>query len=380
MTIQKSTLFFGATTEAEDDVTEFSEALVQFEVVAEPVFARLIRFERRRTERSGRQFMLVLVSCDQFRARSEAVFLNKVIMALTSNTREIDILGWYEGRTTLGLLMTEIGDGNLDAIDVIKEKLLSGVQRVVGEKFALLSFQFRVFPQEVDDPSDEDGNQVYFPDVRKPGKFSATAKLVMKRGIDLLGGVLALLIFLPVFVLIAVVVKLTSPGPILFCQKRIGRYGREFNFYKFRTMYANNDPSIHREYVSKLISGNIDSKDGVYKISDDPRVTRFGRFLRRTSLDELPQFVNVLKNDMSLVGPRPPLPYEFERYKTWHKRRVLEIKPGLTGPWQITGRSRTTFDEMVRMDLRYSMDRSLWMDIKIILQTPIAMFSGRGAC
>lgn len=380
MTIQKSTLFLGATTEAEDDVTEFSEALVQFEVVAEPVFARLIRFERRRTERSGRQFMLVLVSCDQFRARSEAVFLNKVIMALTSNTREIDILGWYEGRTTLGLLMTEIGDGNLDAIDVIKEKLLSGVQRVVGEKFALLSFQFRVFPQEVDEPSDEDGNQVYFPDVRKPGKFSATTKLVMKRGIDLLGGVLALLIFLPVFVLIAVVVKLTSPGPILFCQKRIGRYGREFNFYKFRTMYANNDPSIHREYVSKLISGNIDSKDGVYKISDDPRVTRFGRFLRRTSLDELPQFVNVLKNDMSLVGPRPPLPYEFERYKTWHKRRVLEIKPGLTGPWQITGRSRTTFDEMVRMDLRYSMDRSLWMDIKIILQTPIAMFSGRGAC
>jgi lipopolysaccharide/colanic/teichoic acid biosynthesis glycosyltransferase len=145
-------------------------------------------------------------------------------------------------------------------------------------------------------------------------------------------------------------------------------------------MYSNNDPSIHKEYVSKLIAGGLDAKDGVYKISNDPRVTRFGRFLRRTSLDELPQFVNVLKNDMSLVGPRPPLPYEFERYKTWHKRRVLELKPGLTGPWQIAGRSRTTFDEMVRMDLRYALDRSLWMDIKILLQTPLAMFSGRGAC
>lgn len=380
MTIQKSTLLFRTTTDAENYVTELPEELVQAEIVAESVFARLIRFERRRTERSGRQFMLVLVRCDLFRLRSEAVFLNKVVMALTSNTREIDILGWYESGTTLGLLMTEIDGGNLDTIEVIKEKILSGVRRVVGEKFDLLSFQFRIFPQEVDRPSDEDGNQVYFPDVRKPGKFSATATLVMKRGIDLLGGILALLIFLPVFALIAVIVKLTSPGPILFCQKRIGRYGREFNFYKFRTMYANNDPSIHKEYVSKLISGSLDSKDGVYKISGDPRVTRFGRFLRRTSLDELPQFVNVVKNDMSLVGPRPPLPYEFERYKTWHKRRVLEIKPGLTGPWQITGRSRTTFDEMVRMDLRYSMDRSLWMDIKIILQTPIAMFSGRGAC
>jgi lipopolysaccharide/colanic/teichoic acid biosynthesis glycosyltransferase len=147
-------------------------------------------------------------------------------------------------------------------------------------------------------------------------------------------------------------------------------------------MFVDNDSEIHREYVAKLIAGGADlgQEKGIYKLINDPRVTNLGRFLRKTSLDELPQFVNVLKNDMSLVGPRPPLPYEYERYKTWHKRRVLELKPGLTGLWQVEGRSRTTFDEMVRMDIKYASMNSLWVDLKILLQTPAAMFSGRGAC
>ena len=133
--------------------------------------------------------------------------------------------------------------------------------------------------------------------------------------------------------------------------------------------------------VTQLIDGakHVQQPNGMYKLVNDPRVTRVGRFLRKSSLDELPQFFNVLRGDMSLVGPRPPLPYEFERYRTWHRRRVLEITPGLTGLWQVKGRSRTTFDEMVRMDLHYARTRSLWMDIKIILQTPAAMFAGTGA-
>ena len=154
-----------------------------------------------------------------------------------------------------------------------------------------------------------------------------------------------------------------------------------FNFYKFRSMYADNDPGVHRDYVTKLIEGakHVQQPNGMYKLVSDPRVTPLGRLLRKTSLDELPQFINVLVGDMSLVGPRPPLPYEFERYRTWHRRRVLEIKPGLTGLWQVKGRSRTTFDEMVRMDLHYARTQSLWLDLKIILQTPVAMFSGNGA-
>jgi lipopolysaccharide/colanic/teichoic acid biosynthesis glycosyltransferase len=115
-------------------------------------------------------------------------------------------------------------------------------------------------------------------------------------------------------------------------------------------------------------------------LTNDPRITPLGRFLRRTSLDELPQFFNVLLNDMSLVGPRPPLAYEYEKYSTWHKRRVLELKPGMTGLWQVEGRSHTTFDDMVRMDIRYSRARNLWLDLKIMIQTPAAMISGRGAC
>jgi lipopolysaccharide/colanic/teichoic acid biosynthesis glycosyltransferase len=199
---------------------------------------------------------------------------------------------------------------------------------------------------------------------------------------DIFGSLAALIAFLPAFAIIALLVKLTSKGPVLFCQKRVGQYGREFNFFKFRTMYVDNDSEIHREYVTKLIAGGADlgQGKGVYKLVNDPRVTTLGRFLRKTSLDELPQFVNVLKNDMSLVGPRPPLPYEYERYKVWHKRRVLELKPGLTGLWQVKGRSRTTFDEMVRMDIKYASTSSLWVDLKILLQTPAAMFSGRGAC
>jgi lipopolysaccharide/colanic/teichoic acid biosynthesis glycosyltransferase len=199
---------------------------------------------------------------------------------------------------------------------------------------------------------------------------------------DIFGSLFALIVFFPAFLVIALLVKLTSKGPVLFAQKRVGQFGREFTFFKFRTMHADNDPQIHREYVTKLIAGggDIGQGNGVYKLINDPRVTPLGRFLRKSSLDELPQFVNVLMNDMSLVGPRPPLPYEYERYQTWHKRRVLELKPGLTGLWQIEGRSRATFDEMVRMDIRYANIWSLWLDVKIVMQTPAAMLSGRGAC
>jgi lipopolysaccharide/colanic/teichoic acid biosynthesis glycosyltransferase len=151
-------------------------------------------------------------------------------------------------------------------------------------------------------------------------------------------------------------------------------------------MVADNDPKIHQEYVENFISGKVkeetenQSNGVVYKIKDDPRVTAVGRLLRRTSLDELPQFWNVLIGEMSLVGPRPPVPYEFVVYDLWHQRRVLEAKPGVTGLWQVMGRSRTTFDEMVRMDLRYCQRWSLWLDIKILLATPVAVFKGSGAC
>jgi lipopolysaccharide/colanic/teichoic acid biosynthesis glycosyltransferase len=186
---------------------------------------------------------------------------------------------------------------------------------------------------------------------------------------------------------VPLLIKFTSKGPVLFRQERIGQFEKKFMFLKFRTMHVNNDSSIHQEYVKKLISeqksctvkkGNGD-KTCIYKMKDDPRITPIGRFLRKMSLDEFPQFFNVLKGEMSLVGPRPPIPYELDNYDIWHKRRVLEIKPGITGLWQVKGRSRTTFDEMVRLDIKYIREWSLWLDTKILFQTPKAVLNGKGA-
>lgn len=150
-------------------------------------------------------------------------------------------------------------------------------------------------------------------------------------------------------------------------------------------MRADNDPRVHQEYVLKLINGNADRESsseenqGIYKIKNDRRVTRVGRLLRRTSLDELPQLFNVLKGEMSLVGPRPAIPYEVAAYQTWHRRRLLEVKPGITGSWQVNGRSRVKFDDMVRLDLQYAKSWSPWRDISILLRTPGAVLRGDGA-
>ena len=200
------------------------------------------------------------------------------------------------------------------------------------------------------------------------------------------GSVSLTLLFLlaPLFLLIALLVKLKSPGPIFFRQVRVGRNLRPFAMLKFRTMHVNADHKLHHEFVTRFINSNGQdpscSTNGVFKLVGDPRVTPIGHVLRKTSLDELPQLWNVLRGEMSLVGPRPPLPYEVAQYKSWHTRRVIDATPGITGLWQVGGRSRTTFDDMVRLDVRYTKTRSFWNDIKILLATPGAVFSGKGAC
>jgi lipopolysaccharide/colanic/teichoic acid biosynthesis glycosyltransferase len=191
---------------------------------------------------------------------------------------------------------------------------------------------------------------------------------------------LALFALSPLFLLIAIAVKLSSKGPVLFRQKRVGQFGKQFTFLKFRSMQVSNESTNHEQYVRNLITAQLEvPENGVFKIQNDPRVTTVGRFLRKTSLDELPQFWNVVTGEMSLVGPRPPLPYEVAVYDIWHRRRLLEAKPGITGLWQVTGRSRTCFDDMVRLDLHYSRHWSLWLDLRILLKTPSAVIAGDGA-
>jgi len=161
--------------------------------------------------------------------------------------------------------------------------------------------------------------------------------------------------------------------------------GTYFSFYKFRSMRSDVDERVHREYVEKLIKGELDKinqgdrEKPFYKIKNDERVTRIGKMIRKTSIDELPQFFNVLKGEMSLVGPRPPIPYEVEKYKPWHLRRILEVKPGITGLWQVEGRSKTSFDDMVRLDLNYALNWSVWLDLWILLKTVKAVIRRHGA-
>jgi len=206
---------------------------------------------------------------------------------------------------------------------------------------------------------------------------------LIKRGVDIVFSLLVLIIGFPFFLAIALLIKITSKGPVFFAQKRIGENGEEFTLYKFRTMRVGADDSIHREFTRNFILGKMDKsgldaeKGSVYKITNDPRVTGIGSFLRRTSLDELPQFINILKGEMTIVGPRPPLPYEYEYYDDWHKLR-LKVKPGLTGLWQVSGRSSVPFNEMVMLDLYYIENWSLLLDLRIMLQTIPVMFRGSG--
>ncbi|MCK4546904.1 MAG: sugar transferase [Candidatus Eisenbacteria sp.] len=208
--------------------------------------------------------------------------------------------------------------------------------------------------------------------------------LVLKRWMDVVACATFLVMFAPLLGLIAILIKTLSPGPVLFRQIRAGKNGEDFALYKFRTMVANSDDSVHRRYAAKLIGGkdmNIKDKVSdkeVFKLTDDPRVTRIGKVLRRTSLDELPQLINVLKGEMSLVGPRPPIAYELGHYRGWHKKR-LEAKPGLTGLWQVSGRSSVPFDEMVLLDLYYIDHWSLAMDLEILLRTIPVVVLGKGA-
>jgi lipopolysaccharide/colanic/teichoic acid biosynthesis glycosyltransferase len=199
-----------------------------------------------------------------------------------------------------------------------------------------------------------------------------------KRIIDV---VFTLLIFIPLCLVIAVVavcIRLDSEGPVFFRQKRVGLNGKEFTMIKLRSMYVQSDDTIHREAIQRYMNGET-LDGGSYKLKHDPRVTRVGRFIRKTSIDELPQFFNVLRGEMTLVGPRPPLPYEVEEYGSREWLR-LASKPGLTGTWQVYGRSQVQFQEMVDMDIDYLQRQSIWLDLKLIFLTPIVMLSGRGGC
>ena len=361
-------------------------------VLNEESFQRTLSLERKRTERSRKPFLLMLLEFGDILPKESSRALGKVISALCAATRATDVVGWFKNNSVVGVLFTEI---IIDDQSSIVSTMMARVSETLGHSLTLDQFNqvklsFHVFPEPWDGGMfDRPSNPMLYPDFsdqddRRKYRFA------VKRLMDIVGSGIGLILSTPIFLVIAALIKLTSEGPVFFRQQRIGQHGTPFTFLKFRTMVTNNDHSLHKEFVQQLIAGKVKpSSDGngngngnghgVYKIKADPRITKIGSFLRRSSLDELPQLINVLKGEMSLVGPRPPVRYEVDAYEIWHRGRLMEAKPGITGLWQVNGRSRVKFDEMVRLDIRYARTWSLWLDIKILIRTPHAVLLGEGA-
>jgi exopolysaccharide biosynthesis polyprenyl glycosylphosphotransferase len=349
-------------------------------VIGERLFRSALARERRRAERFGEAFALFVVS--QSRPTRPVVW-RTVINVLSSTHRDTDIVGWLEQGSLLGVIVPAgtVPDASV-AADLESRVQLALDHALTPEDRPLFTIEvYRYDGARLARAASE-------PDTRLPPfaiESESRIQATLKRALDISASAALLIMLSPLFALVALLVKLKSPGPVFFKQERIGVAGKPFKMLKFRTMHVNNDSTIHQAFVSQFINaatplGGNATAGTPFKIVNDPRVTSIGRFLRSSSIDELPQLWNVLLGDMSLVGPRPPLHYEVEQYKRWHYRRLVEAKPGITGLWQVSGRSRTTFDDMVRLDLRYAKKPSAWADIKILLATPRAVISGKGAC
>ncbi|TKB91080.1 MAG: sugar transferase [Nitrospira sp.] len=330
---------------------------------------------------------ILLIGVQDNRHENTSALFAVIADVLSAIKSDIDIAGWIERESIIGLIVPEIDPANLVSTC---ERLESEFRKEITNRFEgdlteRLSIKLCVYPEPPQLGDDElpAVDPFLYPELHVQQDSIARFQM-LKRTMDILCSLGLLLLLSPLLLAIAGLVKLSSRGPVLFHQMRIGQMLKPFMMCKFRSMHANADHGIHHNYVSWFITssdkGQEQDKNKVFKLTNDPRITPIGHFLRRTSLDELPQLWNVLVGEMSLVGPRPPLWYEVQQYKPWHRHRVLDAKPGITGLWQVTGRSRTTFDEMVRLDLRYARGRSVLTDIKILLATPAAVFKGNGAC
>jgi len=366
--------------------TENSPARI---LLNEDAFVSMLYLERRRAERTQKRFVLVLMDVSRILGDGQKIrTIQKIAAGLSGATRETDIIGWYVENNLIGIIGTEVGEAPQT---VIQERFIHKLREIcevaVGkEKAGMVSVSFHFFPEEIGETDkDHSANIALYPEFARREERKRFS-LTIKRAIDIFGSGAALLFLSPFCAVIAAAIRLTSKGPVLFRQERLGQHGKKFTVLKFRSMRTDCDSKIHEAYVSQFIAGKADntaagadSNKPVYKLQRDPRITSVGHFLRKTSLDELPQFWNVFVGDMSLVGPRPPVAYEYRAYNVWHRRRVLEIKPGITGLWQVEGRSRTRFDDMVRLDLKYARSWSIWLDLKILAQTPAAVLIGDGA-
>ena len=329
-------------------------------------FLKQLEFEKRRADRSKTHLSIILFRFDGVKS-AESDSVARLFDLLQNSRRETDILG----RLSNDLIGILLPDTNRQGAKVFLEKIAT---RAGESNFDAIveTYPDHLFDNLVSGQGYTASHEEVLADELSP---SRNIEDVVKRAFDIVFSVLLIIAASPLMLVTAIAIEFTSSGPIIFRQARLGKGGVPFMFYKFRSMHCNADDQIHREFVSSLIKGEHelinqqDAADPLFKLKADPRITSVGKIIRQTSIDELPQLFNVLKGDMSLVGPRPPLPYEAVEYQSWHLRRILEIRPGITGLWQVEGRSKVSFDEMVRMDLRYIKNRSLYYDLKLLFRT-----------
>ena len=339
-------------------------------------FAEAVYRESRRSDRSKAPLSVVQYTIDPAHADDPRHF-ETLLSVLQGAKRETDLLG-CTGIDALALLCPDTDGAGAQGLVAKLAPLLGDLPAVM----ITATYPDHLF----DSLSRKTGASATFQALMVPDASPKTvATYPLKAPLDFMLALIALAIFGPLMLLVALAVKLTSAGPVIFKQTRLGRGGVPFTFYKFRSMVVDGDDRIHREYMARLIrtgQGDASAEDAdspSYKMKADPRITKIGKFIRMSSIDELPQLFNVLKGDMSMVGPRPPIPYEAAHYEPWHLQRVLSAKPGITGLWQVAGRSRVTFTEMVRMDLRYVRNCSLRFDLKLLLRTIAVVLRCEGA-
>ena len=344
------------------------------------VFSRVLERERERSDRSGQGFSLVVFELETKDSHTEVMGI-LIDCILSRKVRAIDEVGWFKEGSIATLLPCTSPDGAWKFAKDVLDGIPAGTKAPICRMFtypsswisrgngdgkgrkdsndeSLLPNDSRARTQPVSGPSHFESEGVE--------KIMGRPIPLWKRFLDILGALVGIILLSPLFLLIAIVIKIVSPGSVFFRQERIGYLGRPFMLWKFRTMHVNNDATGHKQYSSHFINGNAP----MAKLDDlgDSRIIPFGKFLRTACLDEFPQLINVLMGEMSLVGPRPCIRYEAEEYLQWHARR-FDIVPGMTGLWQVSGKSSLTFKEMIRLDIRYSRKMSPGLDAKILLLT-----------
>jgi len=339
------------------------------------VFRKIIDRERARANRTGEIFSLVVYILQGGSEKHETLQL--LADTLSSNIRSIDAAGWLDSQH-IGVLLPET-----DSVGA--ERFAKKINHETLSLQLLSNYEIFTYPSEtLTNPEDEslseenkrtqmrssfwDGLNTKHAQ-RKSDYIFCLTRRILKRSFDCFGAAICLLLLSPLFLFISAFIKVVSPGPVFFKQQRVGYGGHPFTFLKFRTMRQGADSSEHQAYLATLINGDSDK---MTKLDHDPQIIPGGNMLRKSCLDELPQLFNVLHGEMSLVGPRPPIPYEVKEYQSWHRGR-FDALPGMTGLWQVSGKNRLSFREMVRLDIRYAKERSLWMDLKILFRTPLAI-------